>query len=211
MRIVKVSKNSKSQELAELIARYLNEDRGVIIEAVEPGAIRHMLHATTSLGHLSMTKDVTIVFASEAEKESEEQTEQSVLRLILLVSMQPDRLQGRAQAPVTDEEIERMFEDWQVLPDEYSALLEKIRLYHAESPILSGGDLDAAWDQAADAGEEAVGGSVATPDQDVVEELGEAVGLVYDDDEPLRTAEILEERDHHRWELDPESEDEQLP
>ena len=39
----------------------------------------------------------------------------------------------------------------------------------------------------------------------VVEELGEAVGLIYDEDEPLHTGELLEERDRDRWELDPRS------
>ena len=42
---------------------------------------------------------------------------------------------------------------------------------------LTGGDVDADWRTAAANGEEAVGGSVATPDQDVVDELGEALGV----------------------------------
>jgi hypothetical protein len=44
-----------------------------------------------------------------------------------------------------------------------------------------------------------------TPDQDVVDDLGEAIGLVYEDNEPLHTSEKLAERDRHRWELDPAS------
>jgi len=39
----------------------------------------------------------------------------------------------------------------------------------------------------------------------VVEELGEAVGLRYQDNEPLHTEEKLQERDRNRWELDPAS------
>jgi hypothetical protein len=35
--------------------------------------------------------------------------------------------------------------------------------------------------------------------------LGEAVGLIYEDNEPLHTAEKLNERDRRRWELDPAS------
>ncbi|MGQ0811905.1 MAG: DUF6335 family protein [Nitrospiraceae bacterium] len=70
--------------------------------------------------------------------------------------------------------------------------------------VLSGGDVDAAWDQAA-VGDETVGGSTATPDQDVVEELGDAVGLRYDDRESLRPVEKLEKRDQERWELNPAS------
>lgn len=73
------------------------------------------------------------------------------------------------------------------------------------SPVLTGGDIDAAWEQAAMVGDEAVGGTVATPDQDIVDEIGAAVGLEMDDRAFLRTNEILEERDDHRWDLDPMS------
>ena len=69
------------------------------------------------------------------------------------------------------------------------------------SPKLTGGDLDADWERADVVGEEAVGGSVATPDQDVVDDLTDAVGIPRAPDEPVRTSEeILEERDRHRWE-----------
>ncbi len=54
-------------------------------------------------------------------------------------------------------------------------------------------------------GDEAVGGSTAVPSQNDTEELAEAVGIVVDDDTPLDTEEMLEERDRDRWELDPES------
>lgn len=65
---------------------------------------------------------------------------------------------------------------------------------------LTGGDVDADWRAAAASGEEAVGGSVATPDQDVVDELGEALGIAQEPDAEVRTsAEILEARDRHRW------------
>lgn len=84
-------------------------------------------------------------------------------------------------------------------------LREELDLYTSTSPKLTGGDVDAAWEQADSVGEEAVGGTVATPDQNVVEELGEAVGLVIDDRADLRTIDIMEERDDRRWELDPTS------
>jgi Family of unknown function (DUF6335) len=54
-------------------------------------------------------------------------------------------------------------------------------------------------------GDEAVGGSTAVPSQNDTEELAEAVGIVVDDDTPLDTTEMLEERDLDRWELDPAS------
>ena len=83
-------------------------------------------------------------------------------------------------------------------------LREKLREHHSTSPNLSGGDIDAAWEDA-DVGEETVGGTNPTPDQDIVDELGQAVGLTYEDNEPLQTDEKVAERDRHRWELDPAS------
>ena len=82
---------------------------------------------------------------------------------------------------------------------------DNMREYTDVSPELSGGDIDAAWDQADVAGEEAVGGTVATPDQDIVDELGAAVGLEMADQEYVHTNEVLDTRDSRRWELDPTS------
>jgi hypothetical protein len=66
---------------------------------------------------------------------------------------------------------------------------------------LTGGDIDADWQRADDVGEEAVGGSVATPDQDRVDDLGRALGVPRAPDEEIRTStEILEGRDRNRWE-----------
>jgi len=78
------------------------------------------------------------------------------------------------------------------------------RLSHTETdPSLSGGDLDADWQRAYSAGDEAVGGSVATPDQDVVDEIGRAVGVEQAPDAEVRAAEeILRERDRHYWHLE---------
>lgn len=81
---------------------------------------------------------------------------------------------------------------------------EELRQYTDRSPTLSGGDVDAAW-QDSDVGEESVGGGNPTPDQDIVEEIGEAFGITYQDNEPLGTEEKLEKRDDDRWELDPAS------
>ena len=73
------------------------------------------------------------------------------------------------------------------------------------SPRLTGGDVDANWQQAWDAGDEAVGGSTSTPDQDVVDELGEALGVAQAPDAEVQTsADILAERDRHRWALERE-------
>ncbi len=78
-------------------------------------------------------------------------------------------------------------------------------LYNNPEPVLTGGDIDANYEQASVVGDEAVGGTVATPDQDVVDELGAAVGIEMDDRSFLRTGDMLEQRDDRRWELDPKS------
>jgi hypothetical protein len=72
------------------------------------------------------------------------------------------------------------------------------------NPDLSAGDVDAAWDEA-DVGDETVGGSAPTPDQDQVDAIGKALGVTYSAAEPLHTTEKIERRDEHRWELDPAS------
>ncbi|WP_392535545.1 DUF6335 family protein [Nostoc sp. C117] len=77
--------------------------------------------------------------------------------------------------------------------------------YTETSPELTGGDVDAYWQDADAVGDEAVGGSTSTPDQNVTEELETAVGLEMADSEFLHTNDILEDRDGDRWELDPKS------
>jgi Family of unknown function (DUF6335) len=88
-------------------------------------------------------------------------------------------------------------------------LLEDLDEHHSLSPEISGGDLDASWQTANVAGEETVGGSAPTPDQDVVDELGAAAGLIYEDDEPLDSDAKILDRDRNRWELNPASVDDE--
>jgi hypothetical protein len=85
------------------------------------------------------------------------------------------------------------------IPDSTARILEE-RASHTETgPVLTGGDLDADWQRAWSDGEEAVGGSVATPDQDVVDEIGRAWGVEQRPAVPVRTSgEILEARDARR-------------
>lgn len=82
------------------------------------------------------------------------------------------------------------------------------RAEHTEaSPALTAGDVDADWADAYSSGDEAPGGDMPTPDQGVVEDIGTALGVAYADDEELRGADKIEDRDRHRWELDPASAD----
>ncbi|OLC49076.1 MAG: hypothetical protein AUH43_08325 [Acidobacteria bacterium 13_1_40CM_65_14] len=73
------------------------------------------------------------------------------------------------------------------------------------SPEITGGDVDVDLEDAYFTGEEAPGGDNPTPDQDIVDDIGKALGLEYDDNEPLKASEKVIERDKHRWELDPAS------
>jgi hypothetical protein len=109
-----------------------------------------------------------------------------------------------------DEDIEEDFAERQKLGTAgRDELLEELEEHNSLSPRISGGDLDASWQTANVAGEETVGGSSPTPDQDRVDELGEAVGLTYEDEEPLNSDEKVLDRDRHRWELNPASADDQ--
>lgn len=77
---------------------------------------------------------------------------------------------------------------------------------HTETgPEITAGDLDASWESAYSTGDEAPGGDNPTPDQDVVDDIGKSLGVVYEDSEELKGAEKITERDKHRWELDPAS------
>ena len=102
------------------------------------------------------------------------------------------------------QEVQNEFDEAQRLASGGELIRRELSKHHSRTPELSGGDLDADWARA-DIGDETVGGSAPTPDQDIVAELGEAVGLTYEDNEPLHTKEKVEERDRHRWELDPAS------
>jgi hypothetical protein len=107
-----------------------------------------------------------------------------------------------------DEEILEDFADRQGLASGgRQKLEEKLNNYNGVDPTLSGGDVDAAWEDSIQAGEESVGGSVSTPDQDIVDEIGEAAGLSYRDDEPLDSDKKILDRDRNRWELNPASAD----
>ena len=78
---------------------------------------------------------------------------------------------------------------------------EEARQYTQSSPRLTAGDVDADWRRADSVGEEAPGGTVATPDQGVVDDIGDALGVPRAPDEEFRpSSEILEGRDRYRVE-----------
>ena len=104
----------------------------------------------------------------------------------------------------TRDEVERDFaEAAQRGPTGGEEVMEAYRRRHSPSAELAAGDVDTEIDPTVC--DETAGGDNPTPDQSVVEEIGKAEGLTYEDDEPLRPTEKIEARDRNRWELDPAS------
>jgi len=101
-----------------------------------------------------------------------------------------------------DEDIAESFEERQELSHGGRKELEEdLEEHHFTSPDMTGGDIDADWEDAdTGSGAEAVGGTEPTPDQDVVDELGEAVGITYEDDEPLNIEKKMREMRDSRLE-----------
>jgi hypothetical protein len=84
-------------------------------------------------------------------------------------------------------------------------LQDSLEEHGAMTPALTGGDVDADWQNAYFSGDEAPGGDNPTPDQEVVDDIGKSLGVEYQDNEELRGSEKVVDRDRHRWELDPAS------
>jgi len=82
---------------------------------------------------------------------------------------------------------------------------DNLQKHGAMNPGLTAGDVDADWENAYFSGEEAPGGDNPTPDQDLVDDIGKALGVEYQDNEELKASDKVVERDKHRWELDPAS------
>jgi hypothetical protein len=73
------------------------------------------------------------------------------------------------------------------------------------SASITGGDIDVDLEDAYFTGDEAPGGDNPTPDQDIVDNIGKALGVEYQDNEELKGVDKVIERDRKRWELDPAS------
>ena len=86
-----------------------------------------------------------------------------------------------------------------------AVMAETLRDHGGMSSDITAGDVDVDVEDAYFTGEEAPGGDNSTPDQDIVDDIGRALGVEYQDNEPLKGSDKLLERDKHRWELDPAS------
>ena len=83
--------------------------------------------------------------------------------------------------------------------------LSRLKKVGLSGSDVTGGDLDDNLYQAEVVGEEAVGGQTPTPDQNVTEQLLQAMGIDAVDGELVQVKEKLERRDRLRWELEPRS------
>lgn len=109
----------------------------------------------------------------------------------------------QVETPIADPSIEATrLEDIEDVPYAPDELLERIHENHAASPADSGGDIDAEWEEVNTSGSEAVFGHNPTPDQSDVEANAHAMGINFEDNEPLDFVRKIEKRDEDRFELD---------
>ena len=90
-------------------------------------------------------------------------------------------------------------------PKDPDQLAHRLRNNTAASPKDAGGDLDASWEDVNESGSESVGGDNPTPDQSMVEENANAVGVNFEDNEELDFLDKIERRDSDRYELNENS------
>jgi hypothetical protein len=104
--------------------------------------------------------------------------------------------------PVADEDVQELMDEEIVQsPKAPHELEERLLEHHSTSPADSGGDIDAEWEDANDSGAEAVFGHNPTPDQSDVEENAHAMGINFEDNEPLDFEKKIGERDRDRFEM----------
>jgi len=107
---------------------------------------------------------------------------------------------------VPDPEIEEFMEfEISHSPKDPELLAHRLRNNTAASPRDAGGDLDANWEDVNESGSETVAGDNPTPDQSLVEENAQAMGVSYEDNEELEFIDKIERRDRDRFELEENS------
>lgn len=120
--------------------------------------------------------------------------------------MRGKELEFYEKEPETDAEVKELMNDEiEHAPQAAGELAERLHENHAASPADSGGDVDADWEEVNTSGAESVFGHNPTPDQSDVEENAHAMGIDYQDNEPLDLLEKIEKRDRNRYELDENS------
>lgn len=171
-------------------------------------AIRISVMPHPNAGWLDRTEPDEVMPTDTGDREgSDYMLEEETAVDHLAAPADPEQLGDQVDQYTADEDIEEDFESRQKLAAGRGELLEDLDEHTSKSPRLSGGDIDAAWEDA-NVGEETVGGANPTPDMDRVDDLGEGLGITYEDDEPLDGDKVAR-RDDNRWELNPESAEEE--
>ena len=117
-----------------------------------------------------------------------------------------DRYLANDPGYIPDPEIEEFMEqEIHRAPKDPDLLANRLRNNTAASPRDAGGDLDADWEDVNDSGSETVAGDNPTPDQSLVEENANAIGVSFEDNEELEFIDKIEKRDRDRFELDENS------
>jgi hypothetical protein len=97
---------------------------------------------------------------------------------------------------------EFMEEEIMRAPKDPEQLAQRLRNNTAASPRDAGGDFDANWEDVNESVSETVAGYNPTPDQSLVEENANAVGVSFEDNEELEFIDKIERRDRDRFELE---------
>jgi Family of unknown function (DUF6335) len=120
----------------------------------------------------------------------------------------PNSLEFYENETPIDEEMKKFIDDEIAhVPQAPGELEVRLHEHHSSSPADSGGDIDAQWEEVNTSGSEAVFGHNPTPDQSDVEENAHAMGIDFEDNEPLDFVRKLERRDRDRYELNEDSKD----
>ena len=118
----------------------------------------------------------------------------------------PNSLEFYENETPVDEDMKKFIDDEIAhAPKAPGELEERLEEHHSSSPADSGGDIDAQWEEVNGSGSEAVFGHNPTPDQSDVEDNAHAMGIDFEDNEPLDFVRKLERRDRDRFELNENS------
>ncbi len=106
-----------------------------------------------------------------------------------------------SEEPADEEITEFMNNEIAHVPQAPSELAQRLFEHHSSSPADSGGDIDASWEEVNSSGSEAVFGHNPTPDQSDVEDNAHAMGIDFEDNEPLDFTKKFNKRDRERFEM----------
>lgn len=84
-------------------------------------------------------------------------------------------------------------------------MADRLREDGLADPTITGGETDVQWEGAQFSGDESAVSSMSVPGQSNVGDIGDAMGVHYEEGEELKVGEKERSRDLRRWELDPAS------